>query len=68
MRFIKTLRAVAVYEALKGVLVLLMGFGLLSFIHRDLNQFADRVVAHFHLNPARRFPRLWFACRLHGRS
>ena len=59
MRFINTLRAVAAYEAVKGLLVLLTGFGLLAFIHRDLDQFADQVVAHFHLNPAGRVPRLF---------
>ncbi len=59
MRLAKTLRTIAVYEAVKGALVLLTGFGLLAFIHRDFEQFAEQVVAHLHLNAASRFPRIF---------
>ena len=59
MRLAKTLRTIAVYEAAKGALVLLTGFGLLAFIHRDIEQFAEQVVAHLHLNAASRFPRIF---------
>ena len=59
MRLAKTLRAIAVYEAVKGALVLLTGFGLLAFIHRDVEQFAEQLVTHLHLNAASRFPRIF---------
>ena len=53
------LRAVAAYEAAKGVLVLLAGFGLLSLMHRDVQHFAEQLVAHLHLNPAKGYPRIF---------
>lgn len=58
MRLSDGLRALAVYEAAKGVLVLLAGFGLLALLHRDLQAIADQLVAHLHLNPARGYPRI----------
>ena len=59
MRLSKALRTVALVEAAKGALVLLVGFGLLSLIHRDVQQFAERLIAHAHLNPAARYPRIF---------
>lgn len=59
MRLSDGLRAVAVYEAAKGALVLLAGFGLLSLMHRDLQTFAEQLVAHLHLNPAKGYPRIF---------
>jgi uncharacterized membrane protein (DUF2068 family) len=53
------LRAVAVCEGTKGVLVLAVGLGLLGFIHRDLQQLAEDVVRHLHLNPSARYPRVF---------
>ena len=52
-------RLVALFEAAKGALVLLAGFGLLAYIHKDLHEGAARLVRHFHLNPASRFPRIF---------
>jgi uncharacterized membrane protein (DUF2068 family) len=52
-------RAVAVFEALKGTLVLLAGFGLLALVHRDLEDLAERLVRHSHLNPASHYPRVF---------
>ena len=45
-------RGIAIIEAIKGLLVLLVGFGLLSLAHRDVEQFAAELVRHAHLNPA----------------
>jgi uncharacterized membrane protein (DUF2068 family) len=45
------LRSVALFEAIKGVLVLAVGFGVWHFRHRDIDDFVDRVIAFFHLNP-----------------
>jgi uncharacterized membrane protein (DUF2068 family) len=47
------------FEASKGLLVLLTGFGLLAYIHKDLHLAAERLVRHFHLNPASRYPRIF---------
>ncbi len=53
------LRVVSIFEATKGLLVLLTGFGLLAYIHEDLHVAAERLVRHFHLNPARHYPRIF---------
>lgn len=53
------LRIVSVFEAIKGLLVLLAGCGLLAYIHEDLYLAAERLVRHFHLNPASRYPRIF---------
>jgi uncharacterized membrane protein (DUF2068 family) len=53
------LRVVSVFEATKGLLVFLTGFGLLAYIHQDLHFAAERLVRHFHLNPASRYPRIF---------
>jgi uncharacterized membrane protein (DUF2068 family) len=53
------LRLVAGFEAAKGVLVLVTGFGLLSFIHRDLHLAAEQIVRHLHFNPASHYPSIF---------
>jgi hypothetical protein len=40
------LRTVALIEASKGTLVLLVGFGLLSLAHHDAQRIAEQWVAH----------------------
>lgn len=55
----EAVRAVAVFEAAKGVLVLVAGFGLLSLLHRDAHALGAQVIAHAHLNPAARYPRIF---------
>ena len=52
-------RVVAVFEAAKGLLILLAGLGLLSLVHQDLQALAEDLVRHFHLNPASRYPRIF---------
>ena len=59
MRLSSALRSVALLEGTKGALVLLVGFGLLSLIHHDVQRFAERLIAHAHLNPAARYPRIF---------
>jgi uncharacterized membrane protein (DUF2068 family) len=58
-------RAVAVVEALKGALVLVAGFGLLSLVHHDLQAIAERLVRQSHLNPARHYPRVFIEAASH---
>ncbi len=53
------LHIVAIFEGVKGVLVLLVGFELLSFLHKDIHEAAMRLVMHFHLNPASHYPRIF---------
>ncbi len=53
------LRVVAVFEAAKGLLVLLVGLGLLTYVHKDVHSAAEQLVSHFHLNPARHYPRIF---------
>jgi len=45
------LRAVAILEAAKGLLVLLLELGLLALIHKNLADVAEHIVRHLHLNP-----------------
>lgn len=52
-------RVVAAFEAAKGLLVLLAGFGLLEAIHRDAQQAAEALVARLHLNPAEGYPHVF---------
>src|ERR1043165_8860815 len=52
-------RAIAFFEAVKGALVLVAGFGLLALVHRDLEDLAERLVRHSHLNPASHYPRIF---------
>lgn len=52
-------RTVAVFEACKGLVVLLAGCGVLSLLHRDVQAEAERLVMHAHLNPASRYPRIF---------
>jgi uncharacterized membrane protein (DUF2068 family) len=53
------LHIVALFEGTKGLLVLLVGCGLLSFIHKDVHEAAIRLVKHFHLNPASHYPQIF---------
>ena len=52
-------RAIAIFEACKGVVVLIAGFGLLHFLHHDIQSTAEELVRHSHLNPARHYPRIF---------
>ena len=52
-------RLVALFEAAKGILVLLVGFGLLTVVHQDVQSVAEEMVRTFHLNPAKLFPRIF---------
>lgn len=59
------LRAVATLEAVKGLVVLLAGFGAFALIHRDVQAVADALVRHSHLNPAHHFPRIFLRAAGH---
>ena len=59
MKLSGALRTVAVFEAAKGALVLLVGFNLLSLVHHDVQQAAEHLLARTHLNPASRYPHIF---------
>jgi uncharacterized membrane protein (DUF2068 family) len=62
---LQALHTVALIEAAKGALVLLVGFGLLALLHHDIQRFAERLIAHAHLNPAARYPRIFIEAASH---
>jgi len=62
------LRAVAAYEAAKGALVLIAGFGLLSLMQQDVQYVAEQLIAHLHLNPAKGYPRIFIDAASHVTS
>ena len=55
----KALRPIALFEALKGAIVLIAGFGLLSFLDRDNEVFAEKIIRQLHLNPAHHYPQIF---------
>jgi uncharacterized membrane protein (DUF2068 family) len=50
---------VALFEAIKGAVVLFAGVGVLALIDRDAQDIAERIVRHSHLNPAGHYPRIF---------
>jgi uncharacterized membrane protein (DUF2068 family) len=50
-----------VFEAAKGILVLLVGLGLLSLIHHDVGELAAHFVRRLHLNSSRHYPHIFLA-------
>ncbi len=55
----QALRSVALIEALKGIVVLIAGFGLLSFLNRDNELFAEQIIRQLHLNPEHYYPQIF---------
>jgi uncharacterized membrane protein (DUF2068 family) len=47
------LRAIAILEALKGIIVLLLGLTLI-FVHRHVEDFAETLLFHLHIDADRR--------------
>jgi len=52
-------RGVAIFEAAKGLLVLLVGFDLLRPLNRATCFDAEEIVRHMHMNPASHFPHIF---------
>ena len=55
----KALKPIAVFEAFKGAVVLVAGFGLLSFLGKDADDLAERLVHRMHLDPANHYPQIF---------
>jgi uncharacterized membrane protein (DUF2068 family) len=53
------LKAVALFEAAKGLVVVTAGLGLLTLLHRDIQAAAEELVRDSHFNPASEFPRIF---------
>lgn len=51
---VRGLRAVATFEAVKGVIVLLLALGILGLMHKDVERAAESLLTHLHINPDRR--------------
>ena len=45
------LEAIAVFEAIKGLLVVAAGFGLLALIDKDLPDVVEHMIHRLHMNP-----------------
>jgi uncharacterized membrane protein (DUF2068 family) len=48
----RAIQAVALMEALKGIIVLGAGFGLLALLHRDVARLAVSLVTRLHIDPS----------------
>ena len=59
------LRVVALFEASKGLLVLAVGFELLSLVHQGAQNVGEEIVERFHLNFARNHPRILLYAATH---
>jgi uncharacterized membrane protein (DUF2068 family) len=55
----KAIRLLSLFEACKGLLVLLAGAGLFTFFYKNAQQEAVEIVRIFHLNPARHYPEIF---------
>jgi uncharacterized membrane protein (DUF2068 family) len=56
---------VALFEAGKGLIIILAGCGLLTLIHAGAQDVAETLITHFHLNPASRFPHIFLDVAAH---
>ncbi len=50
------IRLIALFEALKGLLALALGFGLVASFGESLNEAAQELVLGLHLDPSKRLP------------
>jgi uncharacterized membrane protein (DUF2068 family) len=53
------LRTVALFEAAKGLIVLLLGMGLLRLMHKNLEDFAEQLSRFLHASPGGRLSNLF---------
>ncbi|AZG73491.1 DUF2127 domain-containing protein [Shewanella livingstonensis] len=57
----KGVRAVAVLEASKGILALMVAIGLHVYAGQNLSMLATQLVTHLHLNPASHYPSVFIS-------
>lgn len=59
MRLSIGIKLVAVFEAVKGALVLISGVGALTLVHHNVRHVAEQLIAHLHLDAARHYPQIF---------
>jgi uncharacterized membrane protein (DUF2068 family) len=59
------LRTVAVFEAAKGLLVLVLGLGVLRLMHKNLEDFAEQIIRFLHASPGGRLSNLFIHAANH---
>jgi uncharacterized membrane protein (DUF2068 family) len=52
----RALRAIAVFEAIKGAAALAASLGFFSLLHHDLHRLATALISHFGLDPGGHYP------------
>ena len=52
----RALRAIAVFEGIKGIAALAAAVGVLDLMHNDVRHLAIELIGHFHLNPEAHYP------------
>ena len=64
------LRTVAVFEAAKGMIVLLLGLGLLRLVHKNLDEFAENLIRFLHVSPVGHLSNLFVSAaqRFHDKN
>jgi uncharacterized membrane protein (DUF2068 family) len=60
------LRTVAVFEAAKAAVVLLLGCGVLDLLHKNLDDLAERVAEILHVNPEGKLSNLFLKLPSHA--
>lgn len=54
-----TLRAIAAFEAIKGLAAFAAVVGVLDLMHHDVRHLAIELIGHFHLNPEAHYPSIF---------
>jgi uncharacterized membrane protein (DUF2068 family) len=52
----RAMRSIALFEAIKGVLVIAATLGLFGLLHHDLHHLAAALIGHFGLSPGDHYP------------
>ncbi len=61
----RTLKAVALMEAVKGFIVFGAGFGMLVLLHRDVRRIAESLVTRLHIDPGNHFAGIFLNAAAH---
>ena len=60
------LRTIAMFEVIKAAVVLVLSCGLFHIMHKNLDEFAERVVQVLHVNPEGKLSNLFFELASHS--
>ena len=52
----RTRRAIALFEAFKGIVSIAAGIGLLSLVHQDVRHIASQLISHMGMSPSAHYP------------